>query len=239
MTWTSPPALPVADGEHVHIWAIDLDREKLDRYILADVLSTDECERAVRYRFEKDRAHFIAARGSLRVILALYAQCKPEDLAFFNGEHGKPALAARWNETGVMFNVSHSVGLALVAVCRSRDVGVDVEHQGRDVKNMLQLARRFFSEREYEQISALPEAQQRAVFLRCWTRKEAFVKALGTGLTFSLKDFDVSLGDDARLERIKGGDPGMWTLQSIDPGEGYVGAVSVNAQDIETICWKI
>ena len=216
-----------------HVWAVDLERETLDDHILAETLSADEWARANRFLFEKHRAHFVAARGCLRAILAKYMECKPGELAFFYGEHGKPALASPWNKSQLRFNLSHSAGLALIAVSLRCDIGVDVEHLDRKVGQLKDIAKRFFASGEYERLCALPREEQRRAFFCCWTRKEAYLKAVGTGLAHSLKNFEVSLGRKAKLLWIKKGNIEDWTLLHLEPAEGYVGSVAIAKKDVE------
>ena len=216
-----------------HVWAVDLERETFDGHLLAEVLSADEWARADRFLFEKHRTHFVAARGCLRAILAKYMECKPGELAFFYGEHGKPTLASPWDKSQLRFNLSHSEGLALVAISRCCEIGVDVEHLDRKVGQLKDIARRFFAPGEYERLSALPREEQRRAFFCCWTRKEAYLKAVGTGLVHSLKNFEVSLGRKAKLLRIKKGNTEDWTLQHLDPAKGYVGSVAIAGKDVE------
>ncbi len=213
-----------------HVWAVDLERET---HMLAETLSADEWMRADRFLFEKHRAHFVAARGCLRAILAKYMDCKPGELAFFYGEHGKPALASPWDKSQLRFNLSHSAGLALIAVSMRHEIGVDVEHLSRKVGQMQDIAKRFFAPGEYERLCALPREEQRRAFFCCWTRKEAYLKAVGTGLTQSLKNFEVSMGREAKLLRTKKGNTEDWTLQHLEPAEGYVGSVAIAGKDVE------
>ena len=216
-----------------HVWAVDLERETFDGHMLAETLSADEWMRADRFLFEKHRAHFVAARGCLRAVLAKYMDCKPGELAFFYGEHGKPTLASPWDKSQLRFNLSHSAGLALIAVSLRRDIGVDVEHISRKVGQMQDIAKRFFAPGEYEQLCALPREEQRRAFFCCWTRKEAYLKAVGTGLVQSLKNFEVSLGHKAQLLWIKKGNVGNWTLRHLEPAEGYIGSVAIAKKDVE------
>ena len=152
---------------------------------------------------------------------------------FFYGEHGKPALASPWDKSQLRFNLSHSAGLALIAVSLGFDIGVDVEHLSRKVGQMKDLAKRFFAPGEYEQLCALPREEQRRAFFCCWTRKEAYLKAVGTGLVQPLKNFEVSLGRKAKLLWIKKGNVGDWTLRHLEPAKGYVGSVAIAKKDVE------
>ena len=216
-----------------HVWAVDLERETFDGYTLAEILSADEWERADRFLFEKHRAHFIAARGCLRAILAKYMECEPGELAFFYGEHGKPALASPWDKSPLRFNLSHSEGLALIAISLRCEIGVDIEHLNRKVGQIKDIAKRSFAPGEYEQLCALPEKEQHRAFFYCWTRKEAYLKAVGTGLTYSLKNFEVSLGRKAELLWLKKGNIEDWTLRHLEPARGYVGSVAIARKDVE------
>ena len=216
-----------------HVWAVDLERETFDGHMLAETLSADEWGRADRFVYEKHRAHFVAARGYLRAILAKYMQCKPGELAFFYGEHGKPALASPWDKSQLQFNLSHAAGLALIAISLRCKIGVDVEHLSRKVGHMQDIAKRFFAPGEYEQLCALPREEQRRAFFCCWTRKEAYLKAVGTGLAQSLKNFEVSLGRKAKLLWIKKGNIEDWTLRHLEPAKGYVGSVAIAGKDVE------
>ena len=216
-----------------HVWAVDLERETFDGHTLAETLSADEWMRADRFVYEKHRADFVVARGCLRAILAKYMDCKPGELAFFYGEHGKPALAPPWDKSQLRFNLSHSAGLALIAVSMRCEIGVDVEHLSRKVGQMKDIAKRYFAPGEYEQLCTLPREEQRQAFFCCWTRKEAYLKAKGAGLTYSLKNFEVSLGRKAELLWIKEGKIKDWTLRHLEPAKGYVGAVAIAGKNVE------
>ncbi len=226
-TWHHPPASPVAKSNAAHVWAVDLKRKTLCDQVLVETLSTAERERAEGVRVARDRARFVAARGSLRVILGKYVGCAPGELAFCYGEYGKPMLASPWDETELKFNLSHSAGLALIGVSLCRKIGVDVEHCSRAVRRMKRIAKRFFAPREYERLCALPQAEQQRAFFQCWTRKEAYLKAVGTGLARASKNGDVDLEDT----------PANWTLRHLDPGGGYVGAVAIAGKEIDVRCW--
>ena len=219
-TWHQPPASPVAEANAAHVWAVNLDG--IDAQALTETLSATERERADGFRFERDRARFVAARGSLRVILGEYVGCAPGELAFCYGEYGKPMLASPWDETELRFNVSHSAGLALIGVSQGRQIGVDIEHCSREVRRMKRIAKRFFTSREYERLCALPQTEQQRAFFRFWTRKEAYLKAVGTGLARA--------GENVDLEH--------WTLRHLDPGRGYIGAVAIAGKDMDIRGWR-
>jgi 4'-phosphopantetheinyl transferase len=209
----------------VDLWTWTLDVDDAERGRLYAYLSEDEAARASRFVFERDRQRFIVARGRLREVLAHVVGVKPATLRFDYAAHGKPSLAAF---SDVRFNLSHSEALAALAVSRAGvEIGVDVEHV-RPLKE--DIAERFFSRREAATLRALPESEQVDAFFRCWTRKEAIVKAIGEGLSHALDSFDVTLTAHAPaiVERFAGESdaPHVWRLAHFDPAPGYVGAVA-------------
>ncbi|MDA0711594.1 MAG: 4'-phosphopantetheinyl transferase superfamily protein [bacterium] len=224
-----PDLLPDLIRDAVHIWHRPLDLTESDLRRCESVLSAEEADRAGRYTFAKGRDHFVAARGMLRLLLSHYTQLRPEDLVFAYGEKGKPELAD--GQADVCFNVSHASGFAAWAFARNRKIGVDIEWRHRRA-NISAIGKRFFSDVEWTALCDLPEDRLREGFFRCWTRKEAFVKALGDGLTYSLKAFDVSVGARAELLRVEGEHcPPHWTLGSLEnlPAD-YIGAVAFQGQ---------
>ena len=199
--WCSPPetrwcwvAMRFMSGER----SLDQTQSQIQSFL--HTLAADEQARAERFHFERDREHFIVARGVLRAILGRYLNRAPERLSFCYGAHGKPALAGEAGADAIRFNVSHSHGVALYAVTRGREVGIDLERIRFDLA-VLEIAERFFSRREVATLRTLPTEAQRQAFFRCWTRKEAYIKARGEGLSLPLDQFDVSLapGEPAAL----------------------------------------
>ena len=223
--WKEPPQSPSLETGTVHVWRVALDQpdDKLDRF--QRTLEPDELSRASRFHFEKHRRHFIVARGFLRSVVARYLETQPEALRFSYGAYGKPALAS---EHVLRFNLSHSHEVALLAVALDSELGVDVEHIRADFASE-EIARRFFSRAEVEVFNALPKEEQVAAFFRCWTRKEAYIKAIGKGLSQALDAFDVTLAPDAApaLLRAEDDDASRWRLSDVDVGEGYAGALAV------------
>ncbi len=220
--WSSPPStLSLQTGE-VHVWRLELERPAEP---LVGLLDTDEFARANRFHFEKDRRHFIAARAFLRVLLGRYLDSDPKQLKFSYGLYGKPALL---HAGPLRFNMSHSHGVALYAFTEGRDVGVDVEYIRADFTTD-DIARRFFSPFEVQSLCGLPTEDRVQSFFRCWTRKEAYIKATGRGLSQPLDGFDVTLrpGESAALLRTDAGPHEHWSMANIDVGPGYAGAVAV------------
>jgi 4'-phosphopantetheinyl transferase len=218
----------------LYVWSglTNVESQILDAYV--SVLSVDEIGRADRFRFEKDRSHFVVTRGVLRYLLSAYTGLPAQEIAFEYGPKGKPELAH--NASKINFNVSHSHGMGVWAIAFNGVVGVDVEYVKRSV-DIDAVGKRFFSDNEWRHLRDLPEDERRQSFFRCWTRKEAFVKALGDGLTFSLKAFDVTVGDVAQLKRVEGmTDHQKWTLQTFEPAPDFVGALAFEGQ--QKVCYK-
>ena len=194
----------------------------------AALLSVPERQRASRFVFERDRHRFIVARARLRELLAGRLGVRPDAVELVYGAQGKPALAPCFAGPGLRFNVSHSDDLAVYAFSRGREIGVDVEAV-REMRDADDIAARFFSRRENEAYRALDPRDRPQGFFNCWTRKEAFIKAIGDGLYHPLDRFDVSLapGEPAKILRVEGkpgGDCG-WCLDSFSPAPGFVAAV--------------
>ena len=224
-TWTEPPPAPSLQRGTVHVWRVGLNQEDDRLEHFRRTLDADELDRAGRFRFEKHRRHFIVARGFLRSVVARYLAAQPEVLRFEYGAYGKPAL-----ESGhtLRFNLSHSNEVALLAVSLEAELGVDVEHIRADFASE-DIARRYFSRAEVDAFNALPPGEQVAAFFRCWTRKEAYIKAIGKGFSQALDAFDVTLapGIEPALLRAEDDDASRWLLRNVDVGEGYAGALAV------------
>ena len=226
--WSYPPGSSASIAlveDEVHVWRLHLDRSSEE---FLTVLEADEVARANRFHFEKDRNHFVVARGFLRLLLGRYLLAEAKQLQFSYGAWGKPALGGEFSESGLRFNMSHSHGVALYAVTKEREIGVDVEHVRSEFASD-DIARRFFSPFEVGVLCGLPEVDRVAAFFRCWTRKEAYIKATGRGLSQPLHGFDVTLGsgEDVALLRTDDGSHERWQLVDIEVGDGYAGALAV------------
>ena len=235
-----PERLSLA-GDEAQVWRAELDQPAEVRRGLRSLLTPLELERASRFRFEKDRNHFAVARGLLRTMLGEYLGLPPARLRFSYQTYGKPALAEEFAESGLRFNVSHSHGLALFAFTRRREVGLDVEYMREEFAGE-SVAEHFFSPAEVRALRALPPGRRVQGFFNCWTRKEAYVKARGTGLSFPLAAFSVSLapGEPAALLGVRG-DPGetsRWSLRALEPGTGYAAAVAVEGGGWRLRRWR-
>jgi 4'-phosphopantetheinyl transferase len=230
----------VLPENEVHLWRADLDSLRESEHRWQIILSADESARASRFRFAIDRQRFVVSRGLLRAILASYLGTDPGSLTFSYSSKDKPSLAQPYSESGVCFNISHSGAAILLAFARGRDVGVDVEQIRSDFE-VDAIARRFFSPHEQEQLAALPEEKRFEAFFRCWTRKEAYIKATGDGLSLPLHQFDVSItanDEDALLAtRPDESEASRWSLREVPAGEGYVAALCVRGRDWRLRDW--
>lgn len=225
--------LTLPDDE-VHLWSVDLAAVASGEQRWQEVLSADERTRAARFRFARDRQYFTATRALLRTILAGYLASEPNELVLRYSEKDKPSLTSAGPGDRIEFNVSHSGERALLAVTRGRELGVDVEAIRADFDHEA-IAQRFFSINERTQLSTLDISERCLAFFRCWTRKEAYIKATGTGLSLPLHQFDVSLrpGDQNALlaTRPDDAEAGRWSLREVPAGEGYLAALCVRGHD--------
>ena len=221
--------MPIAGGT-IEVVPVRLDAELAAVSELAQCLSDGERLRAGRFVFERDRRRFIVGRARLRHCLASRLGVQPDAVEFDYGPRGKPRLSRSFADAGLCFNVSHSGDLAVYAFSSGREIGVDVESV-REMRDADEIAARFFSRREYEAYLALDSRDRPLGFFNCWTRKEAFIKALGEGLHYPLDRFDVSLtpGEPARILRVEDmpGEQCGWLLKSFTPGPGVAGAIVV------------
>jgi 4'-phosphopantetheinyl transferase len=196
----------------------------------AALLSDAERQTASRFAFDRDRRRFTVARARLRQLLAERLGVRPEAIELTQGVHGKPALARRCGYPDLRFNVSHCEDVAVYAFAPGREIGIDVEAV-RALRDADEIAARFFSRRENEAYLDLDPDDRPLGFFNCWTRKEAFIKALGNGLSYPLDRFDVSLAPDQpakilRVENTRGEDCG-WRIESFSPAPGFVASVVV------------
>jgi 4'-phosphopantetheinyl transferase len=215
-TWPLPPAKLPALERTVHVWAVPLDDARVDLDGGRELLSPDERERAARFHFEQHRRRYLIAHIALHRILSRYLQIDPAQLSFELGSNGKPNLPAALGSSGIEFNLSHSNEMALLAVNRVGEVGVDLEYVKPGFK-FEEIAEGFFTAREVVALRGLPSELQRQAFFKCWTCKEAFLKAKGTGLSGKLDEVEITLGAADQV-RIGADVPGWWLteLNSID-----------------------
>lgn len=232
---------PLALAEHeVQLWRLDLEALAAAEERWQQLLSADERTRAARFLVSRARQQFVVTRALLRILLAGYLSADPHALIFCHSGKNKPRLGPPFADSGILFNVAHSAEVALLAFCRRREVGVDVEQVNRDL-NVEAIARRFFSPREQEQLAELHPEDKFHGFFRCWTRKEAYIKAKGEGLWLPLNQFDVSLADGSEnallATRPDSSEAAQWSLREVAAGAGYVAALCVAGHGFRVRGW--
>lgn len=222
---------PLAPGE-VHVWHF---KEPLESQIeaLHDLLSKDEQERAGRFRHQQSRRLFIASRAILRRLLGGYLGASSGELKFTFTANGKPELGGVYQDAGLYFNVAHSGVVGVIAFARGRRVGIDVEHIKADCA-VEEIAERYFSLAELEALRALPAAERVSAFYGCWARKEAYLKATGSGLSIPLDSFDVTVGAGQGYDIIAStseGEAEYWLVESLDIGEECAAALATSVSN--------
>jgi 4'-phosphopantetheinyl transferase len=228
--WVPPPECLTLGAEEVHVWRVRLEQEPHLVQAFLEILSPDERVRAGKYHFHRDFVRFVIARGVLRDILSRYVSVSPDKLRFFYDQYGKPRLSSC--VVPLCFNLSHAEGIALYAVSRVDATGVDIEYL-RENFSTDEIAEHFFSANELVSLRALPPELRTVAFFNCWTRKEAYIKALGEGLSHPLDTFTVSIipGQPARL--LMADDPGeisRWTMMNLSAGVGYIASLVVEGK---------
>lgn len=230
----------LGDAE-VHLWFVPLavTPEKLLHF--KSILSRDEQERAGRFRKTTDAQRYVAARGSLRSLLGTYLSIEPNRLQFAYDAFGKPHLAGEAALASVNFSVSHSDDRGLFGFVRGHKIGVDLERVSTEI-DFKDLAERYFSPNEFQVLWSLPADQRRMAFYCGWTRKEAYLKGQGVGLSYGLDRVEVSLAPDepAMILRVAD-DPDAslrWVVQHLSPAPGYTGAAAVEASNLTFGCFK-
>lgn len=237
MMWEKPDPNTSLGRDQIHVWRTKLDRPLQDAHGALPFLAEDERVRAMRFHFDNHRRDFVVARTFLRSVLARYLDQGCAQIRFEYNTYGKPAIAAPKRGAPLFFNLTHSHHLALLAVTEQADVGIDVEFI-RAVDDGL--AERYFSLSEVAGLRTLPRGLQNEAFFNCWTRKEAYIKARGEGLSLPLDEFDVSLapGTPAAILEVRNGeDASTWRLEHLKPGPGYVGALAIQALESELKFW--
>jgi 4'-phosphopantetheinyl transferase len=221
------------NDDGVHVWQVSTAANESEDEQLAVLLSADERQRAKQFRFAKDRRLYTAAHAAMRSLLACYLGVPGDAIHLDSGAHGKPSIA-RPAGSRLQFNLSHSHELALLAVTRGKAVGVDIEL----VKNFAfqEVAQRFFTAKEVAELSALPQALHREAFYKCWTSKEGFLKAKGTGLSGHLDEVQI-LSTAEGAVKIAANVPG-WSLVELTPAGGYAAALVIEGDPLPVHCYR-
>ncbi|MBI2227664.1 MAG: 4'-phosphopantetheinyl transferase superfamily protein [Deltaproteobacteria bacterium] len=268
LAWPFPPPTLTLEPNEAHVWLVEANDAVVRASHLETLLSSAERERAAKFKFEKDRRLYTVTHAALRSILAGYLNVAPGDLEFEIGRRGKPRLAPNFSKDSLEFNLSHSFEVALIAVTREREIGVDVEHIKKEFA-FAEVAERYFTTREVSAIRALPEDLQRRAFYQCWTSKEAFLKAKGVGLSGELDEVEILFGGEGGAPRANpwhlpvgpgggilsqspGPRPGLeskdlvqvkntlpgWHLSELNPCDGYVGAIALEINKCDLRCYR-
>lgn len=213
-------------AHETHLWTLAPGAEDIAEY--TSLLSQKEMDRAQRFRYPALFESFVSDHGRLRLLLAAYLEADPQSLRFVENEQGKPRLSGP--DCRLRFNMSHTIGLTMIAVCLDAELGVDVEVM-RPVEDRDAIAELHFSPMESRALQAQPEHDRDAAFLRCWTRKEAYIKARGEGLSLPLDQFAVTLGAQDRAALVHCAwdehEPYRWMIEHLQPMPGYIGALAI------------
>lgn len=219
------------NSRDLHLWIIDLHVNTRQEKKYFEFLSTSEKEKALRYKFDKDRIAAVVSRGVLRILSAAYLNGNATALTFDYGEFGKPSLK---NHKNFYFNVSHSYKMAVIGFSIDQEIGTDIEYLKNDIE-VMDIAENFFSKKEISALGAIPEAEQIKAFYRCWTRKESIIKALGSGLSFPLDSFAVSLDHDYRATLLQTDweltEKQYWEMFSFHPSQDYIIAAAIRQKE--------
>jgi len=233
--WRLPANKRSLSDDEVDVWRVSLAPLGSMVNDFRDHLSGQENDRAEKFKFQNDRERYILTHGLLRVILSLYADVAPEELRFTENPYGKPELVHP-SGLNLTFNLSHSHERALIGIARGRQIGVDIEYVKNDFE-WKEIVERFFSPREIQMINALPKDLQHRAFFTCWTRKEAYVKATGMGLSLPLKEFDVSPVPGAATLLLSSPEKTRWSMKEVEVAEAYVATVAVEGHDARIRYW--
>jgi 4'-phosphopantetheinyl transferase len=228
--WTPTAKPPELTTKDVHAWAVPLDVSQRAYDSLLATLASNECDRASDFRFDDPRRRYVITRGTLRTLLADYLHSHPLEIELTIDENQKPQLASKHSAIDLYFNVSHSGDLAVIGFALGCDVGIDVE-QLREVGHLEQIARRFLHPSEIEAVLAAPAPERNLAFLRCWTGKEAILKALGTGIVGNLAGFQVPIIDDWQgwvesSAKLPHGLRSRCWVEQLAPCDDYVAAIA-------------
>jgi len=224
--------LALLNDNEIHIWVNYLNVHEARIKHLYPLLSNQEKERSERFKFYKHRKAFIASHGFMHSVLAYYIDCAAKDIEFSHGEFGKPSLIPAQNPNKIQFNLSHSNNLAMLAICKNKSVGIDVEYAERKT-DWMGVSKRFFTEDEQQKLFSLKVNEQKNAFFQIWTRKEAHMKVTAKGLSLAPTEFEVSVPPTAAefMGYINKADKLQYKMQDIllpDMFKDYYSSLSAN-----------
>ena len=240
--WAVPSSEISLFRDDVHLWLASSKQGSGCLQYMQSLLVGDEILRAKKFFFEEDRRRYIISRGFLRIILGRYLDIEPKELCFSYNSYNKPLLEGTFLGDYIRFNLSHSGDLILYAITLGREVGVDIEKISFN-ENADDIVDRFFSEEEKEDFRHLSHDLRQEAFFKCWTRKEAYIKARGKGMTIPLDGFSVSLlpDEEPALKYVKGNEDEVkrcWAIKDVIPGDGYVSAVATEGDGMNYRYWQ-
>lgn len=240
LNWQIPPAKLVLAQDEVHVWRASLEVPSSYLAQMRGILSSDERVKADRFAFEEHRQNFVVAHGFLRAILSRYVDCAPVELQFGCAKYGKPFLIEPATCANLSFNMAHSGSFALYGISKGRMIGVDIE-QIRPGLDIAEIAWQFFSINESNCLLSMSSDVRVHAFFDCWTRKEAFVKAKGIGLSLPLDQFAVTLSPEEPVRLLETrwdkNEFLRWSLRAIDVATGYAAAFAVEGHDWQAKHW--
>jgi len=237
-TWQKTPDRLSLSEDHVDIWICDLKQVSGDINNFYSILSEDERDRADKLKVEDKKQQYIITKGTLRQRLGLLTNIEPEDFVFEYLKHGKPVIANKHQCADITFNVSHSHDLALIAIAQKRSIGIDIEKINRE-SNHQALMTRFFSMAEQSEFQCIPEADRAKAFCACWTRKEAFIKAVGDGVIYGLDKFDVTVDPENQTPEINlhKSSNETWSAINLPINDEYMACLASNRVSLRVRCW--
>jgi len=237
-TWQKTPDTLSLSKDHIDVWLCDLKQLSGDINNFYTILSEDERERADKLKVEDKKQQYIITRGALRQRLGLLTDIEPEDFVFKILEHGKPVLANNRQCADITFNVSHSNDLALIAIAQKQTIGIDIEKINHASDHQA-LMTRFFSKDEQSEFQTVPDANMAKAFCACWTRKEAFIKAVGDGVSYGLDKFDVTVDPDKQTPEINLHklSEETWSAVNLPINNEYMACLVSNRDSFNVRCW--
>ena len=235
-TWQKTPDTLSLSKDYIDVWLCDLQQLSGDNYY--SILSEDECARADKLKVEDKKQQYIITRGALRQRLGLLTNIDPKDFVFEYLEHEKPVLANNHQCADITFNVSHSHDLALIAIAQKLNVGIDIEKINHESDHQA-LITRFFSAAEQSEFHAMPKSNRAKAFCACWTRKEAFIKATGSGITYGLDNFDVTVDPENQTPEINLHKPSekRWSAINLPINDEYMASLVGDRDSLRVRCW--
>jgi 4'-phosphopantetheinyl transferase len=239
--WDSPPEDLELDAGYIDVWRtqIDLPEDEIDSYVAT--LSQEEQDRAARFTFPDKYEEYVVSRGLLRKALAHVLKQPATEFQFEYTDSKKPYLPIKYANKTVSFNISHSHGQALVAISLDRNIGIDIEKIRSDVEYE-KLALRFFSEAEHHELMQISADERARSFFAIWTRKEAFVKAIGKGIAFGLSEFDVNISPEEPpvmlATRWNPEDVSLWSMATIDAENNFMATLATDGGEFQLRHWQ-